>query len=104
VTPPPDEVPDLPIAGTVLLVRPAVGAGVDVVLVRPTIGPDEVVELVRLLLLPDQELKWLRLLATPEPCRRGGHGSVAGPPVGLAATAAGGAPCGTQLLRGGVSA
>jgi hypothetical protein len=79
-------------AGTVLVARPAVAVGVDVVLVR------------LLLLLPDQEPKWLRLLAMPEPCRRGGHGSAAGPPVGVAATAEGGAPCGTQLLRGGVSA
>jgi hypothetical protein len=79
-------------AGTVLVARPAVAVGVDVVLVR------------LLLLLPDQEPKWLRLLAMPEPCRRGGHDSAAGPPVGLAATAEGGAPCGTQLLRGGVSA
>ena len=91
-------------AGTVLVARPATGVGLDAVLVRPTIGPDEVVELVRLLLLPDQEPKWLRLLATPEPWRRGGHDSAAGPPAGLAATAEGGAPCGTQLLRGGVSA
>jgi hypothetical protein len=87
-------------AGTVLVARPAVAVGVDAVLVRPKIGPEEVVEPVRVLLLPDQEPKWLRLLATPEPWRRGGHDSAAGPPVGLAATAEGG----TQLLRGGVSA
>ena len=93
-----------PAAGTVLVTRPAVGVGVDV-LVRPKIGPDQVVELVRLLLLlPDQEPKWLRPLAMPEPCRRGGHGSAPGAPAGLAATADGGAPCGTQLVRGGVSA
>jgi hypothetical protein len=87
----------------VLVARPAVGAGVDV-LVRPKIGPDQVVELVRLLLLADQEPKWLRPLAMPEPCRGGGHGSAPGAPAGLAATADGGAPCGTQLVRGGVSA
>ena len=93
-----------PAAGTVLVARPAVGVGVDV-LVRPNIGPDQIVELVRLLLLlPDQEPKWLRPLAMPEPCRRGGHGSAPGAPAGLAATADGGAPCGTQLVRGGVSA
>jgi hypothetical protein len=91
-------------AGTVLVARPAVAVGLDV-LVRPKIGPDQVVELVRLLLLlPDHKPKWLRLLPMPEPCRRGGHGSAAGAPVGLAATAEGGALCGTQLLRGGVSA
>ena len=92
-------------AGTVLVAWPALGAGVDVLL-RLKTGPDQVVELLRLLLLLllDHAPKWMRPLATPEPCRRGGHGSAADAPARLVATADGGAPCGTQLLRGGVSA